>query len=411
MIGVALLMGAVGFAQFSPAAVLGDVADHFGETGPGDTIAEQAGLSGTVLGAGLAIIRLASLGALALASLADRRGRHPTVLWCAALGLALTVAAGASPGYWWFVVALALARPLLTATNTVAEVLAAEYTGSSDRAKALALTAAAYGVGSGLVVVLRAGLEGLITFRGVFALAVIPLVGVAVARRLIHEPHRYRGSSRQAGTPLFAGFGPDRRRLLLAMAGVVFAAALITGPANTLLFVYAENVLDASSTFTAVLVVSAAPMGLAGLVAGRALADNVGRRPTVAGGLVLLAASALGAYSGTLPALAAGYLVSVFFGSVFATPALALATELFPTSMRASVAGWLVVSGVLGATAGLALVGATADVFDTFTAAMAVVCVPAALTAALVALVPETRGKELEESAPEDPSPSPTASA
>ena len=39
------------------------------------------------------------------------------------------VAAAASPGYWWFVVIFALGRPLLSATNALAEVMAAEETG------------------------------------------------------------------------------------------------------------------------------------------------------------------------------------------------------------------------------------------------------------------------------------------
>ena len=112
----ALLALAAGFGQFGAVAALGDVAKTFGHLTGGASVTEQAGLSGTELGLGLTIIRLASLGALPVAGIADRFGRRPTLLASCAAGLALTVAAAASPGYWWFVAIFALGRPFLSAT-------------------------------------------------------------------------------------------------------------------------------------------------------------------------------------------------------------------------------------------------------------------------------------------------------
>ncbi|MFS8586801.1 MAG: MFS transporter, partial [Acidimicrobiia bacterium] len=124
-------------------------------------------------------------------------------------------------------------------------------------------------------------------------------------------------------------------------------------------------------------------------------------RPTSAGGLVALAAAGVLAYSGGLGALVVGYLAGVLVGAAYATPAITLGAELFPTSHRSSMAGWLVVAGVLGATAGLLVVGAVADATGSFGPATLAVCLPAAAAAALFLLLPETRGLELEESAPE----------
>lgn len=405
VIGVALVMAAAGFAQFSPAAALADVAEHFGELRDGDTVAEQAGLPGTVLGAGLAAIRLSALAALPLAALADRLGRRRTMLTWATLGLLTVVVAAGSPGYWWFVALFALARPLLTATDTVGEVTAAEYTSAADRAKAIALMSAAYGVGAGAVAVLRAALGSGLGFRGVFALSALPLVLVWIAGRRITEPARF-GAGPALGVsrlPMLDALRPGRRTRLGALAGLAFATGLVTGPANTFLFVYAENVLDVSTVVTGALVVAAAPAGLAGLVLGRYLSDRFGRRPAAAGALVALCAAGVVTYAGSVGALVAGYLCGILVGAAYATPGIALAAELFPTSARASVAGWLVVAGVLGASTGLLVAGAIADRTDSFGAALAWVCVPAALTALLVLLVPETRGLELEESAPEPP--------
>jgi MFS family permease len=403
VVGAALVMAAVGFAQYSPTAALADVAEHFGALRDGDTLAEQAGLPGTVLGAGLAVIRLSALVALPLAALADRFGRRRTLLTWATLGLLVAVAASGSPGYWWFVAAFALARPLLTAADTVGEVIAAEHTSSRDRAKAVALMSAAYGVGAGAVAVVRAALGSALGFRAVFALSALPLALVWLASRRVTEPSRYTAGSegRARAVPALGAIQPGRRARLAVLATLAFATGLVTGPVNTFLFVYGENVLDASSVVTGGLVVAAGPVGLGGLVVGRLLADRVGRRPAAAAGLVGLCGAGVLTYSGSVGALAVGYLLGVFTGSAYSTPAITLTTELFPTSARASVAGWLVVAGVFGATSGLLLVGAIADARDSFTAATAIVCVPVALSAALVALLPETRGLELEQSAPE----------
>ena len=402
-------MAAAGFAQFSPAAALGDVAEEFGKLGERETISEQAGLPGSVLGAGLAVIRLSALLVLPLAALADRVGRRRTILTYAAVGLVVTMAAAGSPSYWWFVAALAVARPFLTATDTVGEVLAAEHTGVADRAKAIAMASAAYGVGAGLVAVLR-GLAGEgLGFRAVFGLAALPLVGVAFAGRLVTEPDRFtrRAVSAEArrALPVLAAVAGAHRRRLVVLATIGFASGFVTGPVGTLLFVYAENVLGVSRGVTGALVVAAGATGLAGLVLGRFLADRIGRRPTAAVGLALMAAAGVLAYSGSVPALVVGYLCGILFGSTYGTPAITLTNELFPTSIRAAVAGWLVIAGVLGATSGLLLAGMIADELDSFAGAMAAVCVPGALSAALFALLPETRGLDLERSAPEELSP------
>ena len=102
-----------GFGQFGAVAALGDVAKSFGQT-TGGTFVQQAGLSASELGVGLAILRLASIGALPLSGLADRIGRRPVLIVTCAVGLLFTMLAAASPGYWWFVVIFALGRPLLS---------------------------------------------------------------------------------------------------------------------------------------------------------------------------------------------------------------------------------------------------------------------------------------------------------
>ena len=100
VIAVALIALASGFGQFGAVAALGDVSKQLGHLAAGASIADKVGLSGTSLGIGLAIIRLASIGSLPLIGIADRFGRRRVILTVTIAGLALTTVAAASPGYW-----------------------------------------------------------------------------------------------------------------------------------------------------------------------------------------------------------------------------------------------------------------------------------------------------------------------
>ena len=399
VVAVAIAAFASGFAQFGVVAALGDVARGFGQVNLGATLADQAGLSGTDLGIGLAIMRLASLGALPITGLADRFGRRTMLLVTVGLGLAMTAAAAASPSYWWFVAIFASGRPLLSATNALAQVTAAEQTGSADRAKAVALIAAGYGTGAGVVAIVHSLAERVIGFRGVFILALVPLALMPLLWRWIEEPDRFAvaAAGSQHPIPVLGAVAPPFRRRLVVIAVLAFAVSVITGPANSFVFLFAQNFLHQRGIVTAAMVVGAGVAGLAGLLAGRWLADQVGRRLTGALAMVAVALFATLTYTGSAPALLAGYILGVFAGSVFAPAAGSLVNELFPTAVRASVAGWSLAAGVLGAVAGLVIFGAVAEAVHRFAVAGLVTFLPAALVMALFWLLPETRGAEPED--------------
>ena len=405
MVAAALLACASGFGQFGAVSALGDVARSFGHVVHGTTIADQAGLSGTELGIGLAVLRLASLAGLPLAGLADRFGRRATLLASCGLGLAFTVVAAASPSYWWFVVIFACGRPMLSTTNAVAGVSAAELTASADRAKAIALVAAGYGVGAGATAVIHGLGATQLGFRGIFALAVVPLVLLPVIARRVAEPDRFAvaAAATEHPLPVLGAVAKPFRRSLLIVGSLSFAVAVIAGPANSFLFIYAQNVLRLSGVAIATMVVGAGLTGLGGLVLGAWLADRIGRRITGASSMAAIAVLGVATYSGGRPALVAGYLLGVLAASTFAPSAGALTNELFPTSVRASVAGWLVAASVLGATLGLLAFGAVADAGNRFALAALVTFLPAAATAGMFALLPETRGHEPEELWPDVP--------
>jgi MFS family permease len=399
VVGAAIAAFASGFGQFGVVAALGDVARGFGQGGTGGSLADQAGLSGTALGLGLAVMRLASLGALPVIGLADRFGRRPLLLVTVAAGLALTVLAAASPTYWWFVAIFACGRPVLAATNGLAQVTAAEQTASADRAKAVALIATGYGTGAGTIAIVHSLASSALGFRGVFVLALAPLALFPLLWRWIEEPDRFTVAAAGPERPvpvLDAAARPFRRRLIVIVV-LGFAVSVITGPANSFVFLFAQNFLHQPGVVTAAMVVGAGISGLAGLLAGRWLADRAGRRPTGALAMAAVALLAIWTYTGSAPALVAGYILGTFAASVFAPAAGALANELFPTSVRASAAGWSLAAGVIGAVTGLVTFGMVAGDANRFGLASLITFLPPALVMGLFWLLPETRGREPED--------------
>lgn len=381
------------------------MAAAFGEVTGGSDAAARAGLSLTTIGLGLGIIRAAALGDAALAGLADGLGRKRVILGASGLGLALTVAAAGAPSFALFVVAGALARPLLSTSRDLASVIAAEETRSRDRAWALALIAAAYGLGAGIGPLLRGAVEGL-GFRALFLCAAVPLATLPLVARALEEPARYgraaHGLGPLAGARRLRHAGPEVRRRLVLVGGLLAAFAFLSGgPVPSLLFLYAEAELGMDPGVIAVAVLGAGPVGAVGLLLGRALADRWGRVGTAGTMHVLAVVSSVWTYSGGRGAVVVGYLATILFSSAFAPAAGALGTELFPTSLRATAAGLSGAAGVLGTVGGLLAFGLLVDVLGSYGAAAGVLAVPVLLATALYRALPETRGLELEESAPE----------
>jgi MFS family permease len=125
VLGVGAVALGAGFGQFGAVAALGDVARAFGHLAHGTTLADQAGLSGTEIGLGLAVLRLASMFSLPVAGMADRVGRRRLLVGGCAVGLAVTAAASLSPSFWWFVAIFALGRPFLGSSAALCQVVAA----------------------------------------------------------------------------------------------------------------------------------------------------------------------------------------------------------------------------------------------------------------------------------------------
>ncbi len=357
-IALFLLALVAGFAPYGAVASLDDVARHFGHHAATKTIQSVVGLSGSELGIGLAVLRVASLGAMPLASLADHWGRTKILRRTLVVGLVITAAAALSPTFWFFVLCFALARPLLSSTSTLVTVVTVELTSTRGRIDRLILIAAGAGIGAGLAAVLHGLIRGPDSFRWLFALALVP---VFFLRRLfdrVPEP-----TYRNAAAPLARlGAVPRVGRPRLIIVGVlVFVIGVITGPAGGFTFVYGEGVLKIRPDVVSLVVALSGLTGLLGLLLSRYLARAAGRRWTVAIGTTATALTACVAYGGGKTAFIVGYMSGVAAGGLLAPAIAALSTELFAHSFRATAAGWIVVAGVLGAVVGLLVFGVIGD--------------------------------------------------
>ena len=395
VITVSVLSVGAGIGQFGVTTVIGDVAATFGTPVAGDHVADQIGLPATTVGVALAIIRLASLGALPISAMGDRHfGRRGVLLTAAAVGLGGTALAALSPGFWWYVALIALARPALSTVNTLAGVVASEEASTRDRSATIALVTAGYGIGSGIVSIGRGLLPGDPSFRVVTGFVVIPLLLLPLLARKVREP---RIAREHAPAPALPGAVPRRFvRRVVVLALLTGGIAVATGPGFTYLFIYGEGVLGSSPLFLSMLVLAAGPVGLLGLVVGRFASNRLGRRITAGVGMGMTGLAIAYGYSGTSRDLAIGYLTAITFASAFAPPAGALAAEVVPTRARATAAGWMTVAGVLGAVLGLTLFGVLGDITGEFASAARVLGIGVAVVAFGFVGLPETRDVELE---------------
>ena len=391
---VALIAFASGYGQFGAVSALGEVARAFGHPVAGTSIAAEAGMSGTVLGAGLAVLRLASLFGLPLSALADRWGRSVTMAWWCILGLVATIAAAASPSYWWFVALFALGRPFLSATSALAQVVTAELSSPTRRASALAVVSAGYGLGAGINALVHAALRGTLGFRGLFLTAAIPLLVVVVVKRLVPEPARIP-EIEVVSRPRFAWVAAKDTTRLVRVMSILFIVGLVATPASSFVFLFAEDVVKIGKGAESGMIVVAALTGLLGLLGGRWVADAKGRRPAITLGLVGLAGSSVLLYSGGWVAVVLGYQAVVFSSGFLAPAGTAFPNELFPTSVRASVAGWGIVASVLGAVTGLIVFGSIVTTTYSFVGAAAVTATSVLVALVLLRGLPETRGEVL----------------
>ena len=374
IVGAGFVTLFAGAAQFGVTATLGDVAVAFDVATSAEADGGSVGMTTGALGVGLAVIRFAGAGALFGSVFADRLGRRTVLLGASAIGLFATGVATFMPTFWAFVALLALGRPLLTTTNAIVPVVAAEEATTENRTAAIAFMSAAYAAGAGLVSVARSIGDGLgyrTVLLGVAALSLtLPFVGRLVRDSPTSVKHA------DAERPAFGLVDREYVRPLVVISLLGALTNVVTGPALTFLFLFGEQVLGESPGDMAMLVFLAGPVGLGGLLAGRWAGDRIGRRTTSMLGTAAAPVAAVYAYSGDASALHVGYLTMVFFLAFLGPPVGALLNEVVPTETRATANGWVGATAVFGGVAGLTGFGFLVDALPSYQAAASALFLP-----------------------------------
>ena len=337
------------------------------------------------------VLALGGLGALPLATLADRFGRRRLI----AVGVGGFSVANFASAFAPSLEALALLRLVAVCFEVlvggVATALIVEDAPRGRRGQAVSVLAVLSGIGTGITVLAYPVVAP--HWRWLFLAGGVGLVAAPVIWMQLPEGRVWQGV-RLSGSALRLLFEPAWRRRLIVIAATTALLAVLLEPAGLLFTLYASQVLHLSSVAISELIFASGVAGAVSYVAGGFLSDRFGRRipGTALTGATALAAS-LSFATGT-PGFVIGNVLWSSISSA-ATPVLgAWSAELFPTRARATAEATASLAAAVGSVAGLQAVGLLSHSLS-LGAALAVTGVVALGGALLLLLLPETRGAPL----------------
>ena len=369
-------------------------------------IAADFGVAEQQLGAMLGWVRLGAVPAFLLVPFADRIGRRRLFL-VSVLGMSFfTTAAGLSFDAIVFVGCQMFARMFMVTAAATAFVIISEELAASQRGWGIGILGAVGAFGVGLAAALFAAIEILPWgWRTMYALGILPVLLFPWLRRRVTETARFtRHQSTQAQVGLMAGWFRPLANLLREQPARAAAIALI-GFAQT---ASVAAVYNFSAYFVQVahgweprhyaLLLGVAGVGgvLGHPFAGR-MADRRGRRTVGVALLTLFPLLALLFYRGPEWLVPVAWVPMIFTLTGGETIIRALATELFPTSLRGTASGWLQMTSTLGAAAGLFGVTLATPEGGSAIPAVQGIALCAWIAALVIWFLPETGGRELEE--------------
>jgi putative MFS transporter len=366
------------------------------------------GIAEAGLGAMLSIIRLGYLGSILIAPMADVFGRRQLLLYTIVGYTIFTALSAIAPGGISFVIAQTLARAFSGAEATISLVILAEEVDAAVRGWAIGLQGALAITGYGLAAIVF----GFVTvvpygWRGLYALAVFPLVLIIPLRRILPESHRFESeahlgaTARHALKPLITVFHIYPARLTSVFT-VWLLFAMGAAPGGIFVPKYLQEVHGWSPAAVSSLFVFGGLIGILGnIVAGRT-SDRLGRRAI---GMVFMFAGVVAEF--LLYSIGGRWIVAVWVVWLFcdqsATTILnAYGTELFPTSQRSAAGSILIIARYGGGALGLLMESLLYPLTGGHWMAIRVLLIFwFAASVVMLASFPETAGRELETIAPD----------
>ena len=363
------------------------------------------GLSQSEGGYLIAFINIGTVLAFLLVRKADRWGRSRVLMITIAGYTLFTFLSGFAPDVYSFAILQLLARIFLIAEWATSMVIAAEEFPADRRGMVIGVIQGATSLGSivcaGVAPVLLATEYG---WRMVYFVGVIPLVLLAYARRGLRESQRFTQTKQEdEERPSFFRIwhGPYRKRML--QVSLIWATTyLCTNNAITFWkeFVVAERGFTDAQVGASISIAAVGSMPLV-FYAGK-LIDVIGRK---AGAAVIFTTCSVGvalAYGlhGQWP-LTAALLLAIFGVSAMLPVLNAFTTELFPTELRGDSFAWCNnLLGRLGYVVAPAFVGIAYNHVGSWGPVIqATTLFPIIAVVMIYRMRPETRGRELEDTA------------
>lgn len=367
-------------------------------------VRESFGASKADMGVALAVTRVGILVGLVGATLADRRGRRRIVIG-SLIGVCVSSAiSGITPNLATFSLMQVFVRGFVQLTGIVGFIIVTEEAPEGSRAFLLAVagmaSGAGFAVGAGLLPLadVNASAWRLMYLAAGFGLLLIP----DIARRL-PESGRYAalharaaiGRARELIDPTYGG------RFFVA-AAIGFLLGFFGSPSLQWTNEYLSDVRGYSGAgITLLRGVTQGFPALIAIVAGGRLAESTGRRVIASRATLALGVMSVVFFLTGGPILWIAMLTATIAGAMSGPALTAFNTELFPTEVRGRAGAVLLAISVVGAAAGLLLVGYLADPLGDVGKAVAITCIaPIIVAVVLIPRLPEARGRALDEISP-----------
>lgn len=360
-------------------------------------------------GGQLASLTLAAsaIGGLVFGVVADKLGRTRALSLSILLYSVFTFACGLAQNVWQlaifrFLLGLGMGGEWASGATLVSETWPEKH-----RGKALGIMQSCWAIGYGAAALVVGLVLPTYGWRAVFFVGIIPALFTLWIRRNLEEPEMWRRSrqavpSRQEvpspqAVPSRLG-APVRLVVLLTLmnAATMFAWWGLNLWVPSYLSLPVEQGGIGLSTTTMSMFVIAMQVGMwFGYVTFGFISDTFGRKPTYVTYLVL-AAALVWAYGSTrepMFLLALGPFVA-FFGTGYFSGFGAVASEIFPTAIRATALGVTYNSGRLLSAAAPFVIGSLAQA-QGFGVAFTITAVAFLIAAMLWIGIPETRGRQM----------------
>ncbi len=379
-------------------------------------------ISERALGNMLTLIRLGYVGSLLVTPLADVFGRRRLLLYTVVAYTIFTGLAAIAPNAHFFVACEMLARVFAGAEATVALVILSEEVDAGVRGWAIGLLAALTSIGFGIAALAFAGINLMpYGWRGLYALALIPLVLIIPLRQVLPESRRFereqidRTGPRNILVPLKALFNAYPGRLIMLLS-VAFLGNLGGNPQGFFFSKYLQEAHGWSPANVSSLYFMGGALGIMGNIVSGRLSDRFGRRRMGAFFYMMAPMLALWLYSSysstrfTLPlihttfsAVIPIWIFQLFFDVASTTISTAYSAELFPTSYRSTAGSVLSVTGTTGGALGFFLEGMLyRSTGSHWVSIRYLTLVWLAVPVIMLLFFPETAGLELETISPEE---------